>query len=91
MLSSYPKLVWCDIRKEFITCFATLTTAGGFGVGVWVYSLVSSPFLNTYLCKCVFIKKKEKKKEKRKKILDIFITIDRAKSETQKWNSEWFV
>ena len=69
MLSSYPKLVWCDIRKEFITCFATLTTACSFGVGVWVYSLVSSPFPNTYLCKCVFTIKKKKKRKKKKRYL----------------------
>ena len=61
MLSSHPKSLRCDIEKGFITCFATLIAACSFGVGVWVYSLVSSPFTYTYECLCVFIKKEEKK------------------------------
>ena len=69
VLSSHPKSVRCDIKKEFITCFATLTTARSFGVVVWVYSLVSSPFPNTNLCKCVFIKKDKKEKKKRYSVL----------------------
>ena len=62
MLSSHPKSLRCDIEKGFITCFATLTAACSFGVGVWVYSLVSSPFAYTYECLCVFDKKKKKTK-----------------------------
>ena len=62
MLSSHPKSLRCDIGKGFITCFATLIAACSFGVGVWVYSLVSSPFTYTYECLCVFIKKKKEKR-----------------------------
>ena len=61
MLSSHPKSLRCDIEKGFITCFATLTAACSFDVGVWLYSLVSSPFTYTYECLYVFIKKKRKK------------------------------
>ena len=52
MLSSHPTSVRYDIEKGFITCSATLTIACSFGVGVWVYSLVSSPS-PIYMCVCV--------------------------------------
>ena len=39
----------------------TLTTAYSFGVGMWVYSLISSPFPDTYVCLCVVTKEKEKR------------------------------
>ena len=55
MLLSHPTIsVRCDIKKGFITCSATVTAACSFGVGVWVYSLISSPFpLYTCVCMCV--------------------------------------
>ena len=53
MLSSHPTSVRCDIENGFITCSVTLTVACNFGVGVWVYSLVSSPFPYIYMCVCV--------------------------------------
>ena len=34
VLSSHPTSVRCDIKKKFITCSATLTTACNFGVSV---------------------------------------------------------
>ena len=61
MLSSYPTLVRCDIEKGFITCSATLTAACSFGVDVWVYSFISSPF--PYICVCVSQIKKKKWKQ----------------------------
>ena len=54
-LSSHPTSVRCDIEKGFITCSATLTVACSFGVNVWVYSLISSPF--PYMCVCFSNKK----------------------------------
>ena len=76
MLSSHPKSLRCDIEKGFITCSAILTVACNFGVGVWVYFLISSPFpyiyIYIYMCLCVFIKKrKEKRKRKKKEILSV--------------------
>ena len=56
--SSYTVKVW--YLERVITCSATLTTSCSFGIGVWLYSLVSSPFLYI-LCACVFKKKKKKK------------------------------
>ena len=50
MLSSHPTSVKCDIEKGFITCSTTLTAACSFGVNVWVYSLISSPFPYIYVC-----------------------------------------
>ena len=50
LLSSHPTKVRCDIEKGFITCSVTLTAACNFGVGVWVYSLISSPFSYIYVC-----------------------------------------
>ena len=57
--SSHNSKVW--YLEEIISCFATLTAVCSFCVGVWVYSLFSSPFLYTYMCLLVFIKKKEKR------------------------------
>ena len=51
VLSCRPKSVMCDIEIGFITCYATLSAVCGFVVGVWVYSLASSPFPN--ICVCV--------------------------------------
>jgi len=34
VLSSHPTSVWCDIENGFITCFAILTAAYSFDVGV---------------------------------------------------------
>ena len=56
VLSSHPTSVKCDIEKGFITCSATLIAACSFGVGMWVYSIISSPF--PYIYVCVFLKKK---------------------------------
>ena len=50
VLSSHPTKVRCDIEKWFITCSATLIAACNFGVGVWVYSFISSPFPYIYVC-----------------------------------------
>ena len=58
MFSGRPTLVWCDIEQGFINCFATLTTVCSFGVGVWVYSLVSSPFpyiISVCVCVCACV------------------------------------
>ena len=76
MLSSHLTSVRCDIEKGFIICRVilsvvesshsvlskkTLTVACSFGVSVWVYSLISSPF--PHICVCVSqIKKKKKTK-----------------------------
>ena len=53
VLSSHPTKVRCDIEKGFITCSATLTAACSFGIGVGVYSLISSP---SPIYMCVFLK-----------------------------------
>ena len=53
VLSSHPTSVWCDIEKGFITYSTTLIVACSFGVGMWVYSLISSPF--SYICVCVCV------------------------------------
>ena len=58
MLSSHPTSVRCVIEKGFITCSATLTVTCNFGVGVWVYSLVSSSFPYIYVCVCLTNKKR---------------------------------
>ena len=55
VLLSHPTSVRCDIEKGFITCSATLIAACSFGVGVWVYSLVSSHFPYIYMCVCVCV------------------------------------
>ena len=76
VLSSHLTSVRCDIEKGFIICRVilsvvesshsvlskkTLTVACSFGVSVWVYSLISSPF--PHICVCVSqIKKKKKTK-----------------------------
>ena len=76
VLSSHLTSVRCDIEKRFIICRVilsvvesshsvlskkTLTVACSFGVSVWVYSLISSPF--PHICVCVSqIKKKKKTK-----------------------------
>ena len=52
VLSSHPTKVRCNIEKGFITCSAILTAACSFGVGVWVYSLISPPS-PIYICVCV--------------------------------------
>ena len=53
--SSHNSKVW--YLEEIISCFATLTAACSFCVELWVYSLFSFPFLYTYVCLLVFIKK----------------------------------
>ena len=58
VLSSHPTKVRCNIEKGFITCSAILTAACSFGVGVWVYSLISPPSpIYIYICVCFSNKK----------------------------------
>ena len=58
VLLNHPNSVRCDIEKGFITCFATLIAAWSFGVSMWVYFLISSPF--PYMCVCMCFSNKKR-------------------------------
>ena len=60
VLSSRSTSVICDIEKGFITSSTTLTIACSFGVVLWVYTLISTPF-PYIICFCVCLTKKKRK------------------------------
>ena len=60
-MSRRPTSVMYDIEKGFPTC-STLTATCSFGVALWVYYLVSSPF-PYIICFCVCLTKRKRKTE----------------------------